>query len=167
MNKYFIIILLFLIACKNKIESPVIYISNNSEKPIRKINCNLPNHRISIDSINPGETRSQSFYISGSKEFFGPIKCSWNNNQNELMVNDFTLEKHHLPSIDQKSEYPYIQFFLGQNHYDILTSDEIDFINKSRVFDESLKFNFKQAIIGKYSNQNNSLISVENTDLHQ
>ena len=111
MNKYFIIILLLLTACNNVMESPVVYISNNSEKPITKISCKLPKNRISIDNINPGETRSQSFYISGSKEFFGPIKCSWNNYRNELMVNDFTLEKHHLPSIDQKSEYPYIQFF--------------------------------------------------------
>ncbi len=167
MNKYFILILLSIIACKNKIESPVIYISNNSEKPITKIICNLPNHRISISNINPGETRSQSYYLSGSKEFFGSIKCSWNNHLNELMVNDFTLEKHHLPSIDNKTEYPYIQFFLGQNRYDILTSDEIDFLNKSRFFDESLKLNFKQAIVNKYSNQNNSLISVENTNLYQ
>ncbi len=167
MNKYFIIIFLFIISCKTKIESPVIYISNNSGKPISKINCNLPNHRISINSIDPGQTRSQSFYISGSKEFFGPIKCSWNNALNELMVNDFTLEKHHLPSFDNKTEYPYIQFFLGQNRYDILTSDEIDFLNKSRMFDESLKFNFRQAIVNKYNNQNNSLISVEDKNLYQ
>jgi len=166
-NKYFIIILLITVNCQAKRESPVIYISNNSAKPLTAINCDFPNHHISLSHINPGETRSQAFYISSEKEFFGQIKCFWSNNLNEKKISDFILEKKHLPSFDDKFEYPYIHIFLDQDSYEIITNDIIDYTNKSRMMDERMSKNHKQAILDKFYNPDQSLIGVENRNIAQ
>lgn len=167
MNKYFIIFLLIIVNCQTKYESPVIYISNSSGKSLTSINCNFPNHHISLSHINPGETRSQSFYISSEKEFFGQIKCFWNNNLNEKKIGDFIIEKKHLPSFGNKFEYPYIHIFIDQDNYEIITNDIVDYVNKTRIMDERLLKNHKQAILDKFYNPDKSLIGIENLNIAQ
>lgn len=166
--KYYFIIIFLISSCSSlkKIESPVIYISNSSARPINNIQCQLPNHTVSLKSINPGQNRSQSFYMAKNEDFFGDIKCFWDNSLSERKVANFSIEPHHLPSIKDKYEYPFLQIFLEQDSYEIYTNDSIDYLNKSRVMDEKMKKSYRQAILDKYGNNPDpSLIDIQNKDM--
>ena len=166
--KNYLIIFLVISSCSltKKIESPVIYISNSSSRPINNIQCQLPNHIVSIKTINPGQNRSQSFYMKKHQDFFGDVKCFWDNNLGERKIASFAVEPHHLPSIKDKYEYPFLQIFLEQDSYEIYTNDSIDYLNKSRVMDEKMKKSYRQAILDKYGNNpDSSLIDIQNKDM--
>lgn len=166
--KYFLIIFFIISSCgfTKQIESPVIYISNSSPRFINNIQCQFPNHTVTLKSISPGQNRSQSFYLRKNEEFFGEIKCFWDNNLGERKIASFAVEPHHLPSIKDKYEYPFLQIFLEQDSYEIYTNDSIDYLNKSRVMDEKMKKSYRQAIQDKYGdNPDSSLIDIQNKNM--
>ena len=157
---YLLLVILFLFSCSlKKIESPVIYITNISSSEIRNINCQFPDYQINLTTLDPGKSRSQSFYISSHDKFFGDIKCFWINEIGEKKLADFSLEKRHLPSIAEEYEYPYLQIYLDQDYYEVITSDSIDLINKTQMMEQKINKSFKDSILRKAYPMNNSLIS--------
>ena len=162
----FSITLFFLLsACNQAHESPVIYFSNASEKPIKEINCEWTNeHLLSLPKLNPGESRSLPFNIDNGNYFFGLVKLSWINSSDEKISGEFFFNKENLPSINDKTTYNYVQFYLDQNGYEVLTSDSVDLSNKTNRMDKLLS-SYKKDFIKNSSAKNETdpnLIQIEN-----
>jgi hypothetical protein len=140
MLKIFIIFLVsFLASCAPSVESPVIYFSNSSLRPIKDIECNWADQsNLTLPLLNPGDSRSQSFYIHDNSDFFGKVIISWRNNKGEKITREFEFQKNHLPSIDDSTTYNYLQFFLDQEEMEILSSDAPDLSGKTRKMERLL-----------------------------
>jgi hypothetical protein len=134
----------FLLAtsCQNAIlkrESPVIYFSNSSDFPIRDIECSwAQKNNLSLPVLNPGESRSESFYIGGGYDFFGLVNLSWRNSRGEIIQHEFFLNRNNLPSFNDSTTYNYVQLYLDQGEVEITTSDAPDLAGKTRKMDRIL-----------------------------
>lgn len=122
-----------------KFESPTIYFSNFSNKPIYDLQCRWANgNLLTLPALNPGITRSQVFEIKATDEFFGKIMISWKNSKNERMGRDFILRPKNLPSIANAKSFSFIQFFFDQTNFEVLGSDAPDLSSKSSRMDAIL-----------------------------
>lgn len=137
--RYLAILLTLLIFSCSKVESPVIYFSNASDQPISNIHCRWVNNAtLTLPSLTPGESRSMSFYIKDNADFFGLVQISWQNGSGDSLNRNFYFREKHLPSIEDKKNYNYIQFYLDQEGLDLVTSDEADLSNKIKKMDDRL-----------------------------
>ncbi len=122
---------LLLAACGANKESPVIYFSNIGEAPIKDIQCNWAGNILtSLPSLSPGDSRSQSFYISGASDFFGAVNISWTNDSGEKIAKEINFKKRHLSSIHDSGTYNYVQIYLDQEDLEIVSSDAPDLSGK-------------------------------------
>lgn len=148
MPKIFLILLsIFLASCAPTLESPVIYFSNASLQPVRDIQCywNKKNY-LSLPELNPGDSRSESFYMHGPAEFFGPVLISWRNDKGEKIIREFFFRENNLPSIVDHTTYNYVQFYLDQEEMELVSSDAPDLAGKTRKM-ERLMAQLRQAYI--------------------
>ncbi len=121
------------------IESPVIYFSNASSEVIKNIECDWAGQNLlSLPSLKPGDSRSQSFYISNKKEFFGLVVVSWRNSSGDKLVREFYFQDNNLPSIEDHTTYNYVQFYLDQEELEIVSSDAPDLAGKTRKMEKLL-----------------------------
>ncbi len=135
-----ILFLAILISCSSpRRESPMIYMSNASLKPIKNIRCEwAKKHVMTLPTLNPGETRSQSFYIGNDPEFFGLVKVSWTSDNGESISREFFFRKTNLPSIEDHTTYNYVQLYFDQQYIEITTSDAPDLSGKTSKMDSLL-----------------------------
>lgn len=161
-KKFAIFIILFLTSCgSNKIESPVIYFSNSSYEPISNIKCHWADNKIlNLQFLDPGESRSNSFYIDDIEDFFGRIKISWYNDQGKYLVREFNFRHNHLPSIKDKKTYNYVQIYLEQDELEIVSSDAPNLSGKINKMDKLL-IKYKAKHLKETTEPNKSLISIE------
>jgi hypothetical protein len=161
---FFILVSLFLVSCGTHKESPAIYFSNASLAPINDIQCNWAGKNIlSLPLLNPGESRSQSFYMDSNSDFFGNINISWRNNNGERISREINFSPNNLSSIFDSTTYNFVQLYLDQDELEITTSDAPDLSGKTRKMDRLLaqyKESYKQS--GHGAAPQSSLISVQN-----
>lgn len=145
LKKFFIFTaLVFLANCSAKRESPVVYLSNASPEPIANIRCDWPDGNVlTLAGLDPGDSRSQSFYIRRDSDFFGTINVSWTNAKGEAQKKAFNLRKEHLPSISDHTTYSFVQLYIDQEDLEIVTSDIPDLGGKNRRM---------EAMLAKYHN---------------
>lgn len=163
LKKLLIVTLIFIASscAGTKRESPVIYISNASLKPIRNINCYWAQKNVlSLPVLNPGETRSQSFFIEDSADFFGLVRVSWTNGDDNQINREFFFRKVNLPSIDDHTTYNYVQLYFDQNYVEITTSDSPDMSGKTRKMD-NLLVQLKELYAKGHNGENSFLIEVK------
>jgi hypothetical protein len=113
-----------------------------------------------LPALNPGDTRSQAFYIKKAADFFGQINISWNAANGEKLTREFFFRANNLPSIADETTYNYVQFYLDQNEVEIMTSDAPDLAGKSRKMDRVLAA-YRQAYAQGHKEVQNSLVTVE------
>lgn len=137
----FLLLSFLLISCSSTSrESPVIYFSNASLKPIKNIQCEWgEKHTLSLPSLNPGESRSQSFYINNEAAFFGLVKVSWTNDEGNNISREFFFRRANLPSIDDHTTYNYVQLYFDQHFVEITTSDAPAFVNRNLSFQSNVR----------------------------
>lgn len=140
LNKIIILLASFLlISCSANLESPVIYFSNASTEPVKNIRCEWAKKNVlTLPSLNPGDSRSQSFYIRSVSDFFGLVKLSWENNAGNTISKEFYFMEKNLPSIADHTTYNYIQFYFDQNDFEIISSDAADLPGKTRRMEQIL-----------------------------
>lgn len=157
----FLLLSFLLISCGTNRESPMIYFSNASLKPIKNINCEwAEKHVLSLPSLNPGESRSQSFYIKDNTDFFGLVKISWTNDEGNNISREFFFRKTNLPSIDDPTTYNYVQLYFDQHYVEITTSDSPDSGGKAAKMDELMVF-YSEQYVKNHKAENPQLISVQ------
>lgn len=158
------LVVLFLGACavvSKPRTSPVIYFSNASEKPLTNIHAIWAKENIlTLSRLDPGDTRSQSFEISSDDDFFGLVRISWTNGEGEGVSREFYFRTNNLPSIDDSSTYNYVQIYLEQNNFEVMSSDAADLESKTHRRDAMLKA-YKEATATSQPNIPSSLIRVE------
>ncbi len=143
-------------------ESPVIYISNASLQPIKNIRCEWASKNVlNLPELNPGQTRSQSFYINGEQEFFGLVRIFWTNENDNTLSREFFFRKASLPSIEDHTTYNYVQLYLDQDHVDVTTSDTPDIGGRSEKMDKLLTLYHNQYTKEHKENDPARLISVQ------
>lgn len=155
--------LIFLASCGFiKKDSPSIYISNASSGAIHDLKIRWNGVGVlDCPTLNPGDTKHMSLRIANDEEFFGEISASWNNEEGDSRGRSFTLAKTNLPSIGQKSYYPYVQLYFDQYDFEVMTSDSVDLSGKTRKMDHMLA-NYRDAFArGKKITQNSTEIKLE------
>jgi len=130
-KKISLILLLFLAACANK-ESPVIYFSNVSAAPIKDIQCRWGKKLLNLPALDPGDSRSQSFYISDDSDFFDAVSISWRTDGGDRIIREFAFRENNMPSIEDDTTYNYVQFYIDQDEMEIVSSDAPDLPGKTR-----------------------------------
>ncbi len=170
MQKIFLILLAaFLVSCGPSKESPVIYFSNGSLAPVRDIQCNWAgNNALTLPLLNPGDSRSQSFYMHGISDFFGTVTINWRNDRGERIQREFVFRRNHLPSIEDTTTYNYVQFYLDQEELELVSSDAPDLSGKTRKMERMLA-QMKQAYLNIHNPDSiptgqTSLIRVQHID---
>jgi len=145
-----------------KLESPVIYFSNASTGPITNIRCEwVKNSTLTLPSLTPGDSRSQSFYMHKSADFFGLVKISWTNEQGDVITREFYFRENSLPSINDHSTYNYAQIYFDQTDLEVVSSDAPDLSGKTVRMDRLLANYKRHYQLGVPSNSQSSLISIE------
>jgi hypothetical protein len=158
----FVILLLTSCYSFSSHESPVIYFSNASEKPITDIRAIWANDNIlTLHELNPGDSRSQSFHFGSSSNFFGLVRIAWTNNEGEGVSREFYFNKNNLPSIDDSSTYNYVQIYLEQNDFEVISSDAADLSSKTKRMDALLLSYKNKFLHDRPFNVPTSLIRVE------
>lgn len=132
---FVMLISLLLVGCSS-VESPVIYLSNASAQPIKNIECSWNGNILGLGALNPGDTRSQSFFISDDAKFFGPVSVQWFDAKGERVLKSFNFKKENLPSIIDKTTYNYVQLYFDQEDIEIITSDVADLSGKVRRMEQ-------------------------------
>lgn len=163
--KKFIIILLtfFAYSCSSlkQKESPVIYFSNASEQPIFDLKCVwAKNEVMTLPFLAPGYSRSQSFYINNNDEFFGAVSISWKNNNKQTIFREFDFKDNNLPSIKNERSYDFVQFYLDQDEFEIISSDAPDLSWKTQRMDRMLE-KYRKSNVNKSRPANSGLIRIE------
>lgn len=160
---FFVLVSLFLVSCGSHKESPVIYFSNASLAPINDIKCSWAKKNVlGLPRLNPGESRSQSFYMNSNSDFFGNIAISWRNNNGERISREINFQPNNLPSISDSTTYNFIQIYLDQDELEIATSDAPDLSGKTRKMDRLLtKYQEAYKQSGHGAAPQSSLISVQ------
>ncbi len=138
-KKILSIIFIFLTACLKQ-ESPVIYFSNVSPEPIKDIQCRWGRKFLNLPTLNPGDSRSQSFYISDSSDFFDTVSISWRRSTGEQLIREFSFRENNMPSIEDETTYNYVQFYLDQDEMEIVSSDAPDLPGKTRKMERLMSF---------------------------
>ncbi len=131
-----VLILLSVVSCAANLESPVLYLSNASSDRVRNIECNWNGNLLTLAALNPGDTRSQSFFVRSDVEFFGPVVLSWYNGKGDRVSKSFNFKKENLPSINDKTLYNYVQLYLDQEDAEIVSSDIPDLTGKVRRMEQ-------------------------------
>jgi hypothetical protein len=155
--------LLFLLAsCSSPLKpGPMIYFSNSSPKPIKNIKCAwTKNHTLSLHQLLPGESRSMSFFIEKPSEFFGKVNVTWSNNDGEYMNREFYFREKHMPGINDKDEFNYVQIYLDQQDMELLSSDAADLTGRTQRMD-ALLAQYHHEYYNKNPNADMSLIKVD------
>jgi hypothetical protein len=130
---FLVLVSLFLVSCGSLRESPAIYFSNASNDAIANIECLWPNKMLlTLATLNPGDSRTQSIYLKRDSQFFGPVHISWYNSKGEKIVRNFNFKKENLPSIADRDIYSYVQFYFIDDDLDVMTSDGTDVGGKVR-----------------------------------
>ncbi len=151
----------FACASVSKKEAPVIYFSNISDVEIKDIECNWAGkNKLSLPILSPGDSRSQSFYIRNSADFFGAIVVSWVNVDGEKIEREFFFKENNLPSFSDSTTYNYVQFYLDQDELEIMTSDAPDLAGKTRKMDRLLS-QYRQNYAQGHKKVETSLIRVQ------
>ena len=160
-NIQFLLLSLLLISCRATLESPMIYISNASLKPIKNINCEWSKkHVLSLSTLNPGENRSQSFYMNNDAEFFGLVKISWTNDEDSRISHEFFFRKTNLPSIKDPPTFNYVQLYFDQHSVEVTTSDSPDLSGKTAKMDKLLIF-YRDQYAKEHKAANTQLIDAQ------
>lgn len=145
-----------------KLESPVVYFSNASPSPIRNIRVYWVNNTVlSLDALNPGDSRSQSFYMHNSSNFFGLVKVTWLNISGDMITREFYFRENNLPSIKDHSTYNYVQIYFDQHDLEVVGSDAPDLSGKTVRMDRLLAQYANEFRGGGPAQVPTSLISVE------
>lgn len=170
MSKFFLILSsLLLVGCGSTIESPVIYFSNASPASIRNIEVSwAKKESLTLAGLNPGDTRSQSFFISSDSKFFGPVYATWFNARGDRMSKNFNFKKENMPSIHDKTTYNYVQLYFDQEDIEITTSDSPDLTGKVRRMETVMnKYHDDFLRSGVTANMcaNNNLNICQNSDI--
>lgn len=166
-NKFLIIFLnLLFAACSTSPiflkESPAVYFSNVSPKPVTDIRCSWVGQNVlALPSLAPGVSRSQSFNIGGEQDFFGSVNISWNNSEGEAVEKNFVLRKEHLPNFSDSTIYSYVQIYFDQHDAEIITSDIVDLSGKTRKMDRLMKVYGENYSEHNPKNLDNALITVK------
>lgn len=164
LKKSFVIIALLVTSCAvvSTKESPVIYFSNASQSPIKDIRCDWANNTaLTLPALAPGDSRSQSFYISRNADFFGLVKVTWVNDQGDNVTREFYFRENNLPSIDDHSTYNYVQIYFDQHDLEVVSSDAPDLSGKTQRMDRLLA-SYKNAYqTGHTASVPTSLIRIE------
>ena len=135
-----IVIIPSLLSSCTQREAPTIYFSNASPYPIKDIECIWNNkYSLTLSNLNPGDSRSQSFYITRYSQFFGPVNISWYNKNGQKIVKNFNFKKENLPSISDHEIFNYVQLYFGQDDLESVSSDSPDVANKGRRMDRIMK----------------------------
>ncbi|OFW79778.1 MAG: hypothetical protein A2887_01545 [Alphaproteobacteria bacterium RIFCSPLOWO2_01_FULL_40_26] len=165
MKKSFLLLpFFFLLGCaigNFKRESPVIYFSNASFAPIKNITCEWAGHVLTLPALNPGDSRSQSFYLSSAARFFGLVKLSWTNDDGEIVRREFFFKENNLPSFDDPTTYNYVQLYFDQHGMEIISSDAPDLTGKTQKMDQLLAIYHEKYLKGHKPSDDNALISVK------
>jgi hypothetical protein len=169
MHKFFYgaVIFLSLLTSCSTVESPVIYLSNASPESVRNIECNWNGNLLSLKGLNPGDTRSQSFFISSDSKFFGPIYATWYNAKGDRLSKSFNFKKENMPSISDKTYYNYVQLYFDQDDIEVMTSDVADLSGKVRRMEQVMnKYHDDFLKSGMTANMcaNNNLNVCQNAD---
>ncbi len=157
----FILIGFSFFSCGDLRESPVIYFSNASSEPISSIEATWARKNVlTLSELNPGDSRSQSFYISSNSDFFGFIMVSWVNASGNKITKKFLFKENNLPDISDFTNYNYVQLYLGQEDLDVITSSSPDVSGKTRRM-EALLSRYREEFLRYHpsSKGSNSLIS--------
>jgi hypothetical protein len=93
---------------------------------------------LSLPVLNPGDSRSQSFYLKENSDFFGLITMSWENASGEMVKKEFHFTKQNLPSMLDSTTYNYVQIYLDQDDLEIVSSDAPDIGGKTRRMEQIL-----------------------------
>jgi hypothetical protein len=143
-------------------ESPVIYFSNSSPELIKNIQCNwVQKNVLSLSALNPGNSRSQSFYIKKNSDFFGLVSMSWDNASGERVKKEFRFRETNLPSMADSTTYNYVQFYIDQNDLEIVTSDAPDIGGKMQKMEKILSASRDQYLLRNPPVGVSSLIRVQ------
>lgn len=162
MKKFIILANFFLTACVGaKIESPVVYISNASPEVVKNIRIDWVKNLLSLPALNPGDSRSQSFYIRSNDDFFGLIKVSWVNSEGNNINREFFFRAPNMPSIDDHTTYNYVQIYLDQYDFEIVSSDAPDLTGKTRRMEQLLTSYREQYAGGHPAKVESALIRVQ------
>jgi hypothetical protein len=134
------LVIIFISSCSmTQKNSPVIYFSNASAQPITDINVIWTEDNIlTLSNLNPGDSRSQSFYLSDNDDFFGLVKVSWTNGSGHGVSRDLFFRPNNLPSINDESTYNYVQIYLEQDDLEMMSSDAVDLASKTKRRDDLL-----------------------------
>lgn len=162
--KFLFPLMLFLSACSmGKLrESPVIYFSNISSEPIKNIQCSwVEKNVLSLSLLEPGKSRSQSFYLKKNSDFFGLVLMSWSNASGERVRKEFQFKEINLPSMADSTTYNYVQFYIDQNGFEIVTSDAPDIGGKTQKMDKILSAANDQYLLRNPPIGKSSLIRVQ------
>ena len=136
----FVLLSFLVISCSQPKEGPTIYFSNASAKKITGIQSNWAGKNLlSLPNLSPGDTRSQTFKIETMFDFFGDIRVSWYNADGKRISREFKFSQNNLPSIADPTTYSYVQFYLEQEEFEIMSSDAPDLPGKIRKMDRLLK----------------------------
>lgn len=164
MKKILLVLLsLIIVSCAQTKEGPSIYFSNVSAKKITDIESNWAGKNLlSLPILRPGDTRSQPFNIKTTDDFFGEIRVSWNNAAGKRITREFMFNQNNLPSISDPTIYSYVQFYLDQDEFEILSSDAPDLPGKIRKMDRLLKkYSSRHKKRRKAKDHTTSLITIE------
>ncbi len=157
-KKILFFLLLFVASCASR-ESPVVYFSNASSEPITDIQCRWGKKMLNLPVLDPGDSRSQSFYISSDSQFFTDVSISWRRNSGERLVRDFTFRENNMPSFDDDTTYNYVQFYFDQDEMEIVSSDAPDLPGKTRKMERLMSQN-KTEWMKTHVKANSSLITI-------
>ncbi len=118
---------------------------------------------MSLPLLLPGNTRSQSFYISSSSDFLGNVLLSWHNKDGRKISKEFSFKKSNLlPNVWDRETYSYVQIYINQNGFEIVTSDSVDpsIITRNPVdpasrlkFMDEMLYNYHQQYLQKMRSQ--------------
>ena len=158
-----LVTLLLLVGCATSVprEGPTIYFSNASSEPIKKVECVWAGkNKLTLDGMNPGDNRGQSFFINKNSEFFGEVFISWHDSKGERMTKNFDFKEGNLPSISDHTLYSYVQFYFTEDGVEVVSSDAVDVNGKSRIMERLMAKNRSNYLI-YHPEQQTSLIRVQ------
>lgn len=158
---------IFITSCASIVhESPTIYFSNLSSNPITNIRCDWSGQKVlTLQTLNPGISRSQAFFIKNDDDFFGTISISWTNVDKERIVRDFNLRRKNLPSLGEKGSFNYIQIYFDQYSYEVVSSDAPDLNSKMTRMDNQLREFAENYKMNTGNPNSGSLIRIEKKNI--
>ena len=153
--------ILTLASCASQKKGPDVYFSNASSEPISDIRCDWARRNtLTLPKLNPGDRRTQSFYINSYSDFFGTIVVTWFNSRGEKLSEEFNFRERHLPSIEDETTYNYVQLYFYQDGVSVLSSDAPNLPGETKRMDNLLK-RYHASFATKNQTTDQALIRVE------